>query len=261
MMRTTLRLLILFYCLMLSLIVQAADDEGLPLKHIAINLHDQAALQRGARLFMNYCSGCHSLQYLRYNRLAKDIGIVDDDGQVDADLLKENLIFTTAKISDHILTALPTADAEQWFGVAPPDLTLVARVRGADWLYTYLTSFYQDKQRPFASNNWIFPDVAMPNVLAPLQGEQAAVFIDKRLALNGASKTVKVIDHLLLVTPGSMSQFQFDSSIQDLVTFLVYVAEPMRLERQSIGLWVILFLLVLLGLAVALKREYWKDVK
>lgn len=260
-MQTAIRLLFICCCLMYSLIAPAASENHVPLKQIKIDLRDHEALQRGARLYMNYCAGCHSLKYMRYNRLAKDIGIVDDDGLVANDLLRENLIFTTAKVGEHVRSAIPAVDAREWFGVAPPDLTLVSRVRGANWLYTYLTSFYQDKSRPFGTNNWLFPDVAMPNVLEPLQGEQVADFVEKTIPYNGTTKTIEVIEHLQLLSPGSMNQHQFDSAIHDLVTFLVYVGEPVRLTRETMGFWVILFLIILFGLAYALKKEYWKDIK
>jgi ubiquinol-cytochrome c reductase cytochrome c1 subunit len=220
---------------------------------VTIALHDQPRLQRGAKLFMNYCSGCHSLRYMRYNKMAKDIGITTFDGEVDDDLLINNLIFTKAKEPDPIEISMPATDARQWFGITPPDLSLVARKRGAGWLFTYLKSFYADKSRPFKSNNLLLPNVAMPNVLAPLAGEVIAIKVDEK---NPNSD----IEYLQQIIPGEMSEQEFDSALQDLVTFLVYVGEPVKLVRYKLGGFVMIFLLVFFALAYALKKNYWKKI-
>lgn len=248
--------------LLLSPMLAVAASEGqVHLDKAPVNLSDQASLQRGAKWFMNYCAGCHSLQYARYKRTAKDIGITDHYGDVLTDLVKDNLIFTGAKIHDHILTAIPANDAKSWFGIVPPDLTLVARVRGSDWLYTYLRSFYKDDKRPWGSNNLLFPDVAMPNVLADLQGEYIPIYRSEVVPYNGTSKTIEVIDHLQLVQDGSLNQQHFDLVVGDIVNFLTYVGEPARLTRYWLGIKVIGFLLLFLVAAYLLKKEYWKDVK
>jgi ubiquinol-cytochrome c reductase cytochrome c1 subunit len=218
---------------------------------LKIDVSDRAALQRGARLYMNYCSGCHALRYLRYNRMAKDLRLTTFDGRVDEDLLKNNLIFTHASVHDPIRISMPEEDARQWFGKVPPDLSLSARERGSKWIYTYLKSFYKDEKKPFGANNLLMPDVAMPNILESLQGE---VMIQRQ------SDSIDVPSQLILVEKGEMTQHQFDSALQDLVTFLVYVAEPSVLVRYRLGIWVIAFLLGLLVVAYLLKKSYWRDV-
>ncbi|MDI9818428.1 MULTISPECIES: cytochrome c1 [unclassified Legionella] len=230
-----------------SLIHAASVAKLLP---VNIDVSDQSKLQRGAKIFMNYCSGCHSLKYMRYNTMAKDLGLTTFTGEIDTDLLFNNLIFTTAKIHDPIEISMPAIDARQWFGIMPPDLSLTARERGASWIYTYLKSFYADDSKPFGTNNLLVPDVAMPNVLEPLIGRVAAVKGD----------TESAISHLVLVAPGEMNQREFNSTVEDLVTFLSYVAEPVQLVRYRIGIIVILFLSVFWLLAYLLKRTYWKNI-
>lgn len=234
------------------LLVQVAEAE-VALLPVNINLHDKASVQRGAKLFMNYCSGCHSLRYMRYNRMAKDLGLTTFTGDIDKDLLVSNLIFTTSKVEDPIEISMPPEDARQWFGRVPPDLSLSARKYSPAWLYTYLKSFYVDKTRPFGANNVLFPDVAMPNILAPLGGKVIAI-------PNGLHSSGHLPTRLLLVEPGAMTQQQFDSAVRDLVTFMVYVAEPVKLIRYQIG-WVVMgFLGVFLIVAFRLKKTYWRDV-
>lgn len=243
------KLILFFMIAIVSLNATASGDEAL--LPVTINVRDTASLQRGAKLFMNYCSGCHSLRYLRYNRMANDLGLTTFDGAVDTDLLENNLIFTSAKIHDPIQISMPEEDALQWFGRVPPDLSLSARERGASWLYTYLKSFYADPKRPFGANNILIPDVSMPNVLQPLSG----IVIAQNLS---ADHNLPV--HLVHVERGEMTQQQFDSAVQDLVTFLVYAAEPVKLVRYKIGIFVILFLIVFTIVAYRLKKNYWRDV-
>ena len=220
---------------------------------VSIDLKDKARLQRGATLYMNYCSGCHSLRYMRYNRMAQDLGLTTFSGEVDKDLLVNNLIFTSAEVYDPIRISMPEVDARQWFGRLPPDLSLSARERGADWIYTYLKSFYADSSRPFGANNALVPDVAMPNILEPLAG---VVIADPARHLAGQSP-----NYLVLREPGEMSPQQFDSALQDLVTFLVYVSEPAKLVRYKMGVFVLLFLGVFLVFAYQLKISYWRDIE
>lgn len=243
-----------------SMNVMAAED-NLPLKEVVINIKDKAALQRGAKLYMNYCSGCHSLKYLRYTTIAKGLGLFKDSGEVDKDLLMNNLVFTKAKAFEPIEIAMLKQDARQWFGIIPPDLSLIARVRGENWLYTYLTSFYADNKRPFGANNLLFPEVAMPNVLAPLQGKVIPIYKTHHFDYQGENKEEKVISYLQKVEDGHMSTHQFNQSIKDIVTFLSYVSEPYKLQRLHIGYWVMLFLLVFVIVAYLLKRAYWKEIK
>lgn len=238
-----------------------AAAEGVHLDKVNNNLCNKASLQRGANLYVNYCGGCHSLQYVRYKDMAKDIGIVDKKGNVLEKLVQANLNFTSDKINDAILVATPKKEAQQWFGVAPPDLSLVARSRGKDWLYTYLKSFYEDPKKPWGMNNMVFPDVGMPNVLQGLQGTQVAVL--KTVTVmddTGQPYEKKVIDHLETKNAGSMNQVEFDQAVTDLVNFLEYVGEPHKLKRERLGGWVLLFLVVFTLFAYLLKREYWKDI-
>ncbi|WP_367606458.1 cytochrome c1 [Legionella sp. W05-934-2] len=245
--------LLLICSLLLAISTQAAASTETPLEPIPVNLKDKAALQRGAALFMNYCSGCHSLKYMRYSRMAEDLGLTTFSGEVDKDLLYNNLIFTESKEHDPIQIAMPKDDARTWFGVEPPDLSLTAREKGSAWIYKYLTSFYADNTRPFGANNLLVPGVAMPNVLLPLSGRRIAV-MDK---VDGK----EVIDYLQTVEQGEGTPQQFDSSVRDLVHFLVYVSEPARLTRYYVGSGVLLFLVIFLIPAYLLKKTYWKAVK
>lgn len=248
MMKTMRLILIVLYLLSPSL--NAAASNQFIMETVSVDIHDKERLQRGASLFMNYCSGCHSLKYMRYNRMAKDLGLTTFDGQLDEGLLKNNLIFTQATINDPIQIAMLPTDAKQWFGIVPPDLSLTARERGPTWIYNYLKSFYSDERRPFGSNNLLVPDVAMPNVLEPLIGT---------MVLNPSHKTSDA--SLLLIKSGEMYPAQFDSAIQDLVTFLAYVGEPAQLVRYRIGGFVIAFLFVFLIVAYRLKKNYWRQLK
>lgn len=244
---------ILLGCAFVFLFVSALAAE-VDLLPVTINLNDKASIQRGAKFFMNYCSGCHSLRYLRYNRMAKDLGLTTFAGEIDNDLLISNLIFTTAKIEEPIEISMPPIDAREWFGRMPPDLSLSARKRGPAWLYTFLKSFYADSARPFGSNNILVPDVAMPNVLAPLVGK--VIPIPQKGHLKG-----DLPSRLVLVEQGEMNQQHFDSALQDVVTFLSYVAEPAKLVRYKIGWAVIFFLSIFLIVAYQLKKAYWRDIK
>ena len=205
---------------------------------------DKAALQSGARTFVNYCLSCHSMSFVRYNRLT-ELGLSEQQ-------VKDNLMFTADKIGEPMRVAAKPGEQKQWFGVMPPDLTLVARARaseagsGADWLYTYLRSFYRDDARPTGWNNTLFANVGMPNVLWELQGEQT---------LNHASYQLE------LATPGQLSPTEYDRQIGELVAFMVWAAEPGAAFRKQVGYGVLAFLLVLFGVSYALKKAYWKDVK
>ncbi|HLF66628.1 MAG TPA: cytochrome c1 [Gammaproteobacteria bacterium] len=222
---------------------------------------DQASLQRGAKYYMNYCSGCHSLQFMRYERMAKDIGMTDDKGVVLADVVKANLMFSSDRIGDQINVAMNSEEARHWFGVAPPDLSLASPHRSDKWLYNYLLSFYVDDKRPWGVNNVVFPDVAMPNILLPLQGEQVPIYETRQLTIEGQSVEHKTITGLKLVKPGEMSPEEFQAVVYDIVNFMAYVGDPIKVQRERMGVAVILFLLTLLVFAYLLKREYWKDVK
>ncbi len=217
--------------------------------------NDQAALQHGAKLFVNYCLNCHGASFVRYNRL-KDIGLSEEQ-------IKANLMFTTDKIGEPMTTALSRNDAKQAFGVWPPDLSLVARARaseagsGADWLYTYLRGFYRDDTRPTGWNNTVFPNVGMPHVLYELQGEQNAHFAEQD---EGHGNKATHLEKLELAKPGKLSKAEYDSAVADLVGYLVWMAEPVAQTRKRLGIGVLLFLSIFFVVAYALKREYWKDI-
>jgi ubiquinol-cytochrome c reductase cytochrome c1 subunit len=217
------------------------------LEQSGVDLGDRASLQRGAALYMNYCSACHSLKYLRYSRIAEDLGLTEEQ-------VMENLVFTDAKFGEHVLTSMRDEDALDWFGVAPPDLSLIARVRGSDWIYTYLKSFYLDETRPLGWNNTVFPNASMPNPLWMMQGLQRAEYGEPD-ALGD-----RPVERLVVAQPGSMEPARFDQAVRDITAFLEYAGEPAALKRQGIGVWVILFLAFFTFLAWLLKREYWKDV-
>src|SRR5690554_1344747 len=227
-----------------------AAGPTVPLDKAKIDLHDKASLQRGAQLFMNYCLGCHSMQYQRYNRTFKDLEIPEELGM-------ENLQFTGEKVGDLITNAMASTDASNWFGTPAPDLTLVSRVRGADFIYTYLRSFYADDSRPFGVNNDVFENVGMPHVLEELQGTPRRVY-EQRM-VDGEMTDVYV--GIRADGNGTMSPEEFDQAMLDLTNFLVYTGEPMILERQRMGYFVIGFLIVFLILTILLKKEYWRDIK
>ncbi len=214
-----------------------AASGGAHLDNANNDLTDKESLKSGFKTYINYCLGCHQLQYQRYNRTFKDLGIEEADGI-------ENYMYTGEKPGDHITNTMPTKEAAKWFGTAPPDLTLEARLRSPDWIYTYLRSFYMDSERPFGVNNKVFKDVGMPHVLQDLQG-------------------VSSIDEHGNVTPamgGSLTTEEYDVVVRDLTNFLEYVGEPSKLERKSMGINVLIFLFIFFIVAYFLKKEYWKDV-
>lgn len=210
-----------------------------------------ASLQRGARNFVNYCSGCHSAKYVRYNRLAVDLQLTD--AQVE-----QNLIFNGGKLTDTMTITMADADSANWFGKTPPDLSLIARARGTDYLYSFLKSFYLDPTRPTGMNNTVLASAAMPHVLWELQGLQKAVYEGVTAADGSVEKHFKGFE---LVTEGKLSPEDYDQFVRDTVNFLDYIGEPVQLQRRNLGFRVLGFLLVLFLLAYALKQEYWKDVK
>jgi ubiquinol-cytochrome c reductase cytochrome c1 subunit len=231
----------------------AAAEEGEDYPHANTDITNTESLQRGARNFMNYCSGCHSLKYLRYNRMGDDLKIPP------ADLTK--LMFTSAKPYDTINSAMP-ADAATWFGKQPPDLSLIARAKGTDYVYSFLKGFYVDSTRLWGVNNMYLPNAAMPFVLQTLQGTQKPVF--KSETVDGQAKMV--LTGLELVPPQAgdahkyLTAKEYDDFVRDITNFLDYAAEPIKAKRESMGKFVIAFLLVFFVFAFLLKKEYWKDV-
>jgi ubiquinol-cytochrome c reductase cytochrome c1 subunit len=212
-----------------------------------VNVNDIASLQRGAKLFVNYCQGCHSLQYMRYQRLA-------DDLELSEDMVMSNLVFADKKIGDTMTIAMGKDAGTQWFGKAPPDLSVTGRSRGADWIHAYLLSYYRDETG--AWNNTVLENPAMPHPLWRLQGIQEAVY---ETHSNGGVE-MKTVTGLELVEPGTMSPEEYADAMRDLTAFLTYVSEPAQLKRKDIGIWVMLFLAFFALVAYLLKREYWRDV-
>lgn len=244
-----------------------AAESGLRLEPAPGRRLDNESLQRGARNFVNYCLTCHSAQHMRYNRLS-DLGLTEQQ-------IKDNLMFATDKIGSTMTVAMSKADATAWFGAPPPDLSVEARVRGADWLYSYLNAFYRDEKAPSGWNNLVFPNVAMPHVLWMVQGvnklveteyedrekAEAAVIAAKSLAKAERLPNGKyAVLTLAQESPGSLSAVEYKAFVADLVNYLGYMAEPARNERINIGIGVLIFLGVLFAFAYALKRNYWKEI-
>ncbi len=237
---------LLLLVLMLPALALAAGGHG-ALDRAPIDPQDAASLQRGAKVFVNYCLNCHSAQYMRYNRL-EELGLSEQQ-------IRDNLMFTTDKVGDTMSIAARKADQAQWFGAAPPDLTVVARSRGADWLYTYLRSYYRDGTTATGWNNTVFPNVGMPNVLWELGGEQA-LKVEEHEGPHGKAH----VQSLVLEKPGTLKQPEYDRLVADLVNYLVFMGEPVRTQRTQLGYIVLIALGVLFVLVYALKKEYWKDV-
>ena len=223
----------------LSISCYAASELGVPLLDADVDVSNTVSLQRGARLFVNYCVSCHSAEYMRYNRMAEDLGL-------DPELVKDNLMFASDKIGDTMTIAMSPDDSEQWFGVKPPDLSVIARSKGVNYLYSFLNGFYLDSARPTGVNNIYYPNTAMPHVLWDLQGfatktDDGGIFVPEE-------------------SRGDMTVIEYQQATRDLVTFLDYLGEPAKLVRYKIGFWVISFLLVLFVITCLLRREYWRDV-
>lgn len=248
-----------------------------------INLADQTSLQNGAKLYINYCAGCHSMEYVRYSRIAQDLGLSEEE-------VMNNLILGDKKFGDTLEKSMNPKLAKKWFGVDPLDLTLAARVRGEDWLYNYLIAFYKDESRPFGVNNTVFPDVGMPHIFADLQGEQVLseewvsaestiaeaknIIADKEASESAKADAEKRMheaeatkDELsatgkifLQTAEGQLTPEEYKEEVRDLVTFMAYTANPVKLQSKSMGIWAILFLVLLLIPAYFLKKEFWKDV-
>lgn len=244
-----------------SVALAASGDSVWVMDRMDPDLSDTASLQRGAALYVNFCLGCHSLKYQRYERVAEDLG------EIPAELVEANLIFTQQKIGDLMQTSMSEEQAKAWFGATPPDLTMVDRVRGTEWLYNFLRTFYEDPERPFGVNNMVFPNVGMPHVLLPLQGINDLVCEGKQSLdlLDGVPSDMTVreencFDISLRPNTGLYTEEEFDQAAFDIANFLHYVGDPTRAEREALGGYVIAFLLVLLILAYLLNRNYWKDV-
>ena len=226
-----------------------AAGGGVHLDKANIDPTNKQSLQRGARLFVNYCLSCHSAALMRYERIGADLGI-------DEKLVSENLMFTGGKVGDLMTVATADDDSKEWFGTVPPDLTVIARARGVDWLYTYLRSFYRDDTKITGVNNLVFADVGMPHVMWELQGWQDPVITTTKDHDGVERKSIA----LELAEPGLMTPTEFDRATRDLVNFLDYMGEPAKYERRHLGVKVLMFLFMFLVLAILLKKEYWKDI-
>jgi ubiquinol-cytochrome c reductase cytochrome c1 subunit len=219
---------------------------------------DMAALQNGAKLFVNYCLNCHSAAFMRYNRM-RDIGLTEDQ-------IKKNLLFASEKVGETMKVSMDAKQAKEWFGAAPPDLTVIARSRagaggsGADYLYTYMRSFYRDETKATGWNNLVFPSVAMPHVLWELQGQQRAVFVEKPDP-HDAKKTIHAFERFEPITPGQLDKPGYDNAVADLVAFLQWMGEPAQNQRIRLGVWVLMFLVVFTVIAWRLNAAFWKDIK
>ncbi len=270
------RLVAVLICLGWTSIAFGAVGGVAPLK-ARIDIEDSASLQRGAQLYVNYCLGCHSLSYMRYERVGRDLGI-------DPEQTRENLLFASDRITDPMSISMPPEKAAKWFGVVPPDLSLIARSRGADWLYSYLVTFYADPDpsRPFGVNNVMFSDVGMPHALQGLQGLQEYIpgdipaeatnihalgleiraddILVRKNATMPDGSHVEVFDTLRVSKAGEMEPSIYRHAMRDLVNFLVYVGEPTRSERHAIGFWVVIFMIFFSVLLRSLYKEYWRDV-
>jgi len=240
------RSVVIAVVLSLGLAGAAAAQTEAELDRANNNVANTASLQRGAKYFVNYCLGCHSAKYVRYNRLGEDL-------QLSNQQLMDNLMFTGERPFDTMAIAMRPQDSARWFKITPPDLSLIARSRGPDYIFTYLRSFYVSPDRPTGVNNIVLPGTAMPHVLWQLQGTQRAVF-------NTDEHGVQEFDHFEVVRPGELDERAFDEVVRDIVNFLDYIGEPIKRERQQLGVRVIGFLLVFLLIAFMLKKEIWKDV-
>ena len=214
-----------------------AASSKVALDNVELDLSDKASLQRGAKIFMNYCLSCHSASYMRYNRMGKDLGLSDKQ-------VKESLMFASDKVGDTMTVAMRPEDAKKWFGVVPPDLSVISRARGTDWLYTYLRSYYLDTDKPLGTNNLVFTDVGMPHVLWQEQGYLRKDSDNQLHALTGDQETA----------------FEYNMMIRDLVNFMAYIGEPSKIERLALGKWVLLYLVLFFFVAYPLKKAFWEDV-
>jgi ubiquinol-cytochrome c reductase cytochrome c1 subunit len=234
-----------------------ASEGGFPLDK-APQRNSVTSLQNGARLFVNYCLNCHSATSMRYNRL-RDLGLTEDQ-------IKNNLLFSADKVGEVMHTALRPSDAKEWFGVVPPDLSVIARAKaspagsGADYLYTYLRTFYKDDTRPTGWNNMVLPNVAMPHVMWELQGVRSAKFVEEKDP-HDASKMVHKFAGFERVSPGKLSDQEFDAATADLVAYMEWMAEPVAAQRKQLGVWVLMFMTLFALLAWRLNASYWKEVK
>jgi len=235
--------------LLLAMPVAVMASSAVHLDKAPVNVKDHESLQRGAAVFVNYCLNCHSANYMRYNRM-QDFGLTEQQ-------IKNNLLYAAEKPGEAMKIAMRPREAKQWFGATPPDLSVITRSRGADWVFTYLRSFYRDDSRPTGWNNLVFDKVGMPHVLQELQGHLAPVW---KTMVNAEGHEHQVLDRLELVKPGKITQAEYDALVGDLVNYLAWMGEPAQTQRKHVGLAVLLFLGIFYLGAFYLKREFWRDV-
>ncbi len=228
-----------------------ASSSSYPLDTAPKRVNSEAALQNGAKLFVNYCLNCHGAVSMRYNRL-RDIGLTDEQ-------IKQNLLFSGEKVGDMMNVAISPKDAKAWFGAMPPDLSVIARAKGADYIYTYLRTFYKDDTKATGWNNMAFPSVGMPHVMWELKVVRIAKYVEEKDP-HDATKTVHVFKGFEQVKPGKLNSQQFDDAMGDLVAYLQWMGEPAQLDRKRLGVWVLMFLAVFTVLAWGLNKSYWKDI-
>ena len=230
-------------------------SSNMQLKSVDIDLSNKQSLQKGAKIFFDYCQGCHGIKYMRYLSLADGIGLKETKDKSIELVIQETFMHSVKGINENnvILSSISKENGQKWFGKLPPDLSLVSRYRGSNWLYTYMKSFYKDSSRPWGVNNLLFPDVGMPHILLKLQGLQ--ILKDGTEKMHDSDKMLELIEN------GDLSKNEYNNMIKDLVTFLSYIGEPTQVERKSLGLYVVGFLIILMLFLFFLKREYWKDVK
>ena len=234
---------------------QAHASSGAKLKKADIDPGNIASLQRGAANFMNYCSGCHSARYVRFNTIGKYLGLSEEE-------LVDNLMFNAEKTFETIQASMPASDAARWYGKAPPDLSLMARAKGADYIYSFLEGFYLDPDSPTGVDNTVLAGTSMPHVLWELQGYQKAFFSEHvETNSDGSTTTTHEFEKFELVSTGTLDVEEYESFVRDTVNFLAYIAEPIRAERRKLGTWVLIYLVVFLIIARMLKKQIWKDVK
>jgi len=231
-----------------------ASGDSAEMEAAQIDPGNIASLQRGARNFINYCAGCHSARYVRFNTIGKYLELSEEQ-------LVDNLMFNAEKTFETIQASMPRADAERWYGTAPPDMSLMARAKGADYIYNFLKGFHVVSSSPTGVDNIALPGTSMPHVLWELQGYQQAVFSEHTETLeDGSTVSTNEFEHFEQLTPGKMSADDYDEFVRDTVNFLAYIAEPVRAERRQLGVWVLMFLVVFLVIAAMLKKQIWKDV-
>ena len=234
---------------------QAHASTGAKLEKADIDPGNIASLQRGAANFMNYCSGCHSARYVRFNTIGKYLGLSEEE-------LVDNLMFNAEKTFETIQASMPASDAARWYGTAPPDMSLMARAKGADYIYNFLKGFFLDPDSPTGVDNTVLAGTSMPHVLWELQGYQKALYSEHvETNSDGSTTTTHEFEKFELVSTGKLDVEEYESFVRDTVNFLAYIAEPIRAERRKLGTWVLIYLLVFLIIARMLKKQIWKDVK